>query len=243
VLVTGQAGYIEQVMVRVLERAGHSVTGCGIDYYEGCNFGEVNHHIPILRKDIRDLAPKDLVGFDAVIHLAALSNDPLGDLDLELTLEINYKASVRFARLARNAGIRRFLYSSSCSMYGSAGDNLMAETAPLRSIAVYAESKVRTEEVLDELACNGFSPVYLRNATAHSVSPRLRADLALNNLCCWARTRAITGGFFSDPKRATRLATSMDRARRCGRAHSHFPSDRHGQRGLRSLAVHSARPA
>ena len=128
------------------------------------------------------------MGFDAVIHLAALSNDPLGDLDRELTLEINHRASVRLARLARNAGIRRFLFSSSCSMYGSASDEILAETAPLRPITAYAESKARTEEELDKFACDSFSPVYLRNATAYGVSPRLRADLVLNNLCCWGYT-------------------------------------------------------
>jgi nucleoside-diphosphate-sugar epimerase len=188
VLVTGHAGYIGQVMVQVLEDAGHAITGCDTGYYEGCDFGRVNHRIPNLRKDVRELSSKDLLGFESVIHLAALSNDPLGDLDPELTLEINYRASVRLARLARDVGIKRFLFSSSCSMYGSAGDEILAEAAPLRPITAYAESKVRAEEELDKLATHNFSPVYLRNATAYGASPRLRADLVLNNLCCWGYT-------------------------------------------------------
>jgi nucleoside-diphosphate-sugar epimerase len=188
VLVTGHAGYIGQVMVKVLEDAGHAITGCDTGYYEGCDFGPVNNRIPNLGKDVRELGSKDLLGFEAIVHLAALSNDPLGDLDRELTLEINYRASVRLARLATEAGIKRFLFSSSCSMYGSAGDQILNEAAPLRPITAYAESKVRTEEELDKLASHSFSPVYLRNATAYGTSPRLRADLVLNNLCCWGYT-------------------------------------------------------
>lgn len=188
VLVTGHTGYIGQVMVAVLEGAGHTITGCDTGYYEGCDFGSVNNRIPNLSKDVRELNSKDLWGFHAVVHLAALSNDPLGDLDPELTLEINYKASVRLAHLARDAGVERFLFSSSCSMYGSAGDEILTEAAPLRPITAYAESKVRTEEQLDKLASRSFSPVYLRNATAYGASPRLRADLVLNNLCCWGYT-------------------------------------------------------
>jgi nucleoside-diphosphate-sugar epimerase len=188
VFVTGHAGYIGSVMVRELRNAGHYVTGCDTGYFEGCDFGATDLQIPVVRKDIRDVDASDLSGHDAVIHLAALSNDPMGDLDRDLTLEINHRASVSLARLAKDAGVRRFLYSSSCSMYGAAAEDLMTEEAPLRPLTAYAESKVRTEEDLHNLAAPGFSPVYLRNATAHGASPRLRADIVLNNLCCWGYT-------------------------------------------------------
>ncbi len=187
-LVTGHAGYIGQVMVRVLENAGHEVTGCDVDYFKGCEFLPPGYQGAVQHKDVRDIEVKDLAGFDAIIHLAALSNDPLGDLDRELTMEINHRASVRLARMASDAGVRRFLFSSSCSIYGAAGDESQAETASLKPLSAYAESKVRTEEDLDKIASATFSPVYLRNATAYGWSPRFRADLVLNNLCCWGYT-------------------------------------------------------
>jgi nucleoside-diphosphate-sugar epimerase len=188
VLVTGYAGYIGSVMVKILEDEGYDITGMDNDYFAGCDFGAARYPFPVIRKDVRDVVAADLSGFDAVIHLAALSNDPMGELDRELTLEINYRASVRLARLARTAGVARFLFSSSCSMYGAGRDGLLDERAPLRPLTAYAESKVRTEQEVSQLACPGFSPVFLRNATAYGASPRLRADLVLNNLACWAFT-------------------------------------------------------
>lgn len=175
-------------MVRVLEDEGYDIAGLDNDYFAGCDFGAVRYPFPIIRKDVRDVVVADLAGFDAIIHLAALSNDPMGELNRELTLDINYRASVRLAKLARAAGVERFLFSSSCSMYGAGSDGLLNEDAPLRPLTAYAESKVRTEEEVSQLACAGFSPVFMRNATAYGASPRLRADLVLNNLACWGFT-------------------------------------------------------
>ena len=187
VLVTGHHGYIGSVLARVLRAAGHEVTGLDTFFYQGCDLtGGVD--IPALRADIRDVAPAQLSGFDAVVHLAALSNDPLGDLDRELTLEVNFRATVRLAQAAREAGVRRFVFSSSCSMYGTSSDDAVDESAPLKPLTAYAESKVRSEEALAGLADPDFAPVSMRNATAYGVSPRLRIDLVLNNLVGWAHT-------------------------------------------------------
>jgi nucleoside-diphosphate-sugar epimerase len=164
------------------------VEGLDSALYDGCDFGSYECRIPETKKDVRDVEIKDLSGFDAVVHLAALSNDPLGALNPELTLNINYRASVRLARLAKDAGVKRFLFSSSCSMYGAADDDILDETAPLRPLTAYAESKVRTEEEVSKLAGDGFSPVFMRNATCYGASARLRADVVLNNLACWAFT-------------------------------------------------------
>jgi nucleoside-diphosphate-sugar epimerase len=188
VLVTGHNGYIGSVMAPMLKLLGHDVVGLDTFYFEDCAFGEETDWIPSLRRDIRDLGVKDLEGFEAVVHLAALCNDPLGDLNSDWTYDINYAASVRLAELAREAGVRRFLYASSCSMYGAAGEDVLSEEAPLRPITPYATSKVRTEESVVKLADASFSPVFMRNATAYGVSPRLRADVVLNNLVCWAHT-------------------------------------------------------
>jgi nucleoside-diphosphate-sugar epimerase len=189
VLLTGHNGYIGSVMLPVLQAAGHDVVGLDTFYFQDCTLRDGDERTAVLHKDIRDLGPSDLEGFDAVVHLAALCNDPLGDLHAEWTYDINHRASVNLARLAREAGVKRYLYASSCSMYGAAGDDdLLSEDAPLRPLTAYAVSKVRTEEDVAKLADGSFSPVFMRNATAYGVSPRLRADVVLNNLVCWAHT-------------------------------------------------------
>ncbi len=187
VLVTGHAGYIGSVMTPMLIDAGHEVTGLDSHLYDACTFGEDGRApVPEIVKDIRDVEAEDLEGFDAVIHLAALSNDPLGDLNPKLTYEINHEAAVRLGRLAKEAGAKRFLMSSSCSTYGASGDGLIDESAEFRPVTPYGESKVWAERDLAKLADENFSPVYLRSSTAYGVSPRLRFDLVLNNLTAWA---------------------------------------------------------
>ena len=188
VLVTGHKGYIGTRLVPVLVAAGHDVIGMDSDLFQRCTFvGEVPT-IPSLDKDIRDVTTGDLDGLDAVVHLAGLSNDPLGNLNPELTFEINHKASVRLARLAKEAGVPRFVFSSSCSNYGAAGDALLDETAAVNPVTPYGVSKVRVEQDVSKLADSSFTPTFLRNATAYGVSPRLRFDLVLNNLVAWAFT-------------------------------------------------------
>jgi nucleoside-diphosphate-sugar epimerase len=186
VLVTGHRGYIGTVMIPMLLQAGHTVVGLDSDLFQECTFRPGMLDVPDLRVDLRDVQTKNLDGFDAVIHLAALSNDPLSDLNPDITYDINHAASVRLARLAKEAGVPRFLYSSSCSSYGQAGDALVDETAELHPITAYAISKVRVEQDVARLADDRFSPTFLRNATAYGVSPRLRFDLVLNNLTAWA---------------------------------------------------------
>jgi len=189
VLVTGHHGYIGSVVSPMLVEAGHDVVGLDTFFYRGCDFGDSAELEPALELDVRDVGPETLSGFDAVVHLAALSNDPLGDLDPDSTYGINFHGTVELARVAKEAGVPRFVFASSCSMYGAAeGDELLAEDAPLRPLTPYAESKVRAEESLRELAGDGFSPVSMRNATAYGVSPRLRLDVVLNNLVAWAHT-------------------------------------------------------
>nr|WP_112472691.1 SDR family oxidoreductase [Streptomyces sp. ST1020] len=183
VLLTGHQGYLGTVMAPVLTAAGHEVTGLDAGLFADCVLGPAPADPPGLRVDLRDVTADHVAGFDAVIHLAALSNDPLGSLAPQLTYDINHHASVHLARLARDAGVRRFLYASTCSVYGAAGGgDLVAEDAPLRPVTPYAESKVRVEDDLHTLADGDFSPVYMRNATAFGFSPRLRADIVLNNL-------------------------------------------------------------
>jgi len=186
ILLTGHKGYIGTVMVPMLLGAGHEVVGLDSDLFRQCTFQPGIHDIPEMRLDLRDARAQDLLGFEAVAHLGALSNDPLSDLNPDITYDINHAASVRLAQLAKEAGVARFLYSSSCSSYGQAGDDLVDETAELRPITAYAISKVRVEQDVAKLADERFSPTFLRNATAYGVSPRLRFDLVLNNLVAWA---------------------------------------------------------
>jgi nucleoside-diphosphate-sugar epimerase len=188
VLLTGDRGYIGRVMTKYLLARGHQVTGLDTDYYYDCDFGQAPAAYPIIDRDIRNVDPDDLQGFDAIVHLAGLSNDPLGSLQSDLTYDINYHASIRLAKLAKQVGIRRFLFASSCSMYGAAGDKVLDEEATLSPLTPYAESKVRTEEGLSALADEHFSPTHLRNATAYGVSSRLRIDIVLNNLVGWSVT-------------------------------------------------------
>lgn len=183
VLLTGHKGYLGTVMAPVLRSAGHEVIGLDSGLFADCVLGGEPLDPPGHTVDLRDATLAHVSGVDAVIHLAALSNDPLGALAPELTYDINHRAAVRLARLARDAGVRRFLYASTCSVYGaSGGDGLVNEDAPLRPVTPYAESKVLVEDDLHELADDDFTPVYLRNATAFGYSPRLRADIVLNNL-------------------------------------------------------------
>lgn len=188
ILVTGHNGYIGAVMTPMLIAAGHEVVGLDSDLYAQCTFGDDTQNIPSLKKDIRDVELSDLDGFDAVLHLAGLSNDPLGDLNPELTYEINHTASVRLAKLSKEAGIKRFIFSSSCSIYGVAGENMVTEEAEFHPVTPYGISKMLVEGEVAKLADADFSPTFLRNATAYGVSPRLRFDLVLNNLVAWAFT-------------------------------------------------------
>jgi nucleoside-diphosphate-sugar epimerase len=189
VLLTGHNGYIGAVMAPMLQAAGHNVVGLDSDLFEDCSFGAEPREIPALRIDVRDAQLSHLKDFDAVIHLAALSNDPLGNLNPELTYEINHRASVRLAELSKAAGVRRFLFSSSCSLYGTAAnDEFLSEEAPFNPVTPYGESKVLVERDLSRLADEHFSPVFLRNATAYGLSRRLRADLVVNNLVGFAYT-------------------------------------------------------
>lgn len=184
VLVTGHLGYIGTVMVPMLLKAGHDVVGLDSDLYARCTFapGGQIAEVPSLRKDVRDVTSGDLAGIDAVIHLAALSNDPLGNLDPQNTYAINHRGSVHLAEAAKVAGVKRFLFASSCSNYGRAGEDMLDETGTLNPVTAYGESKVATERDVSRLADNNFSPVFMRPATAYGLSPRLRFDIVLNNL-------------------------------------------------------------
>ena len=189
VLMTGHDGYIGAVLAPFLVAEGHEVVGLDTRYYRDCGFGDDAPRIPVIDRDLRDVRAGDLEGFDAVMHLAALSNDPVGDLNPECTYDINHHASIRLARAAKQAGVGRFLFSSSCSVYGaSSPDDILDEHASFSPITAYAESKVAVEHDLLELADDEFSPTFLRNATVYGVSPRLRGDIVVNNLVGWAVT-------------------------------------------------------
>ncbi len=188
ILLTGHEGYIGSVMAPMLVQAGHEVVGLDTGYFRDCTLVEPDGSIPTIRKDIRDLEAADVTGFDAVIHLAALSNDPIGNLDTGWTASINDRASVRLAELARAAGVRRFLFSSSCIMYGMSVAGVATEASPLDPQTEYARSKVRSERGISALASDDFSPTFLRNGTVYGLSPRMRFDTVFNSLIGAAAT-------------------------------------------------------
>jgi nucleoside-diphosphate-sugar epimerase len=176
-------------MVPMLLEAGHDVVGLDNDLFRGVTFIPGGRPVPEVRIDIRDVQPAQLQGFEGVVHLAALSNDSLSNLNPAITAEINHRAAVRLAQLAKDAGVQRFLFASSCAVYGKAGDALLDETAAPDPVTPYNISKVRVEQDVGKLASDGFSPTFFRNATAYGVSPCLNGELVLNNLVAWAFTK------------------------------------------------------
>lgn len=188
VLVTGNKGYIGSVMVPMLLKEGFEVTGLDSDIFRACTYGKDPHPIKTINKDVRDVEVSDLKGFDAIIHLAGLSNDPLGDLNPDITYEINHRGTVSLAEKAKKAGVKRFIFSSSCSTYGASGDDFIDETAEFNPVTPYGKSKVLAEQDLIKLADDNFCVTFMRNATAYGYSPRIRFDLVVNNLSAWAFT-------------------------------------------------------
>lgn len=191
VLVTGHNGYIGTILVPMLQAHGHEVVGLDTDYFRSCLFTGAVPAIEGIAKDIRDVEAGDVAGFDAIIHLAGLSNDPLGDYRPHLTVDINETAAVKLARLAKAAGVSRFLFASSCSNYGAGGADFLDENAAFNPVTPYGVSKVQVEAALSQLADADFSPTYLRASTAYGVSPLLRFDLVINNLTAWAFTTGL----------------------------------------------------
>jgi len=186
---TGHDGYVGSVMAPTLEDAGHEVVGLDTGFFSQCGFADyAGPSVSGRKADVRDARAGDLAGFDAVVHLAALSNDPLGNLEPDLTFQINHRASVALARMAREAGISRFVFASSCSLYGAQGDAFLDEGATFNPLTPYGKSKILAEQDIAELATDGFSPTFMRNATAYGLSPRLRADVVVNNLVGYACT-------------------------------------------------------
>jgi nucleoside-diphosphate-sugar epimerase len=188
VLLTGHKGYIGSCLVPLLLNEGFEVTGLDSDLFRECTFDGELVQVPEIVKDVRDVTHRDVEGHDAVIHLAGLSNDPLGDYDPSLTDELNCRASIRLAHIAREVGVRRFVFASSCSNYGSAGDQFLTEEADFNPVTPYGESKVNVERAVSQLADRNFSPTFLRASTAYGLSPRIRFDLVVNNLTAWALT-------------------------------------------------------
>ncbi len=192
VLVTGHNGYVGTVLVPMLLNAGHDVVGLDSNLYQAATFGEEDAPaIPAINKDVRDVTHADVDGFDAILHLAGLSNDPLGDLNPGLTYEINHQASVRLAEIAKELGVERYVFSSSCSNYGAGVDDYLTEESAFNPVTAYGKSKVMVEQDVAKMADDRFSPTFLRSATAYGVSPRLRFDLVINNLTAWAYTTGL----------------------------------------------------